>query len=226
MGIGYEPYSEEFVDGLITEFRIDADKALRLRTLLNDAARRWLEDDGTPLDDLNVGEFSKTFYQLKAARDALRTLDHNALQKLANVQDYLTQPDEFPRLLSGDESWDDSKLYIWPSHPDDPDPRDPIAPTDVADMIDTVMDVVAFGTSRFVPKRGPKQDRRLENWMRDARRAWCASTGRKFTRDFDPANAPLSDAAQFCVRVYAVLSPMTPPSRINSTMKRLISQRM
>lgn len=220
-----ETYDADFVAELIRDFDIPPDKAVRLGLAINAAAAQWHRYSGHdgPWDVADHKAFGEIYDQLAAARDALRRLDYNALRQLKEIQDYISDRDDFPQVESRWEGPDERDFVIRPDHPLDPTRRPPFDPGILAEMISATLQVVEFGTITSVPKRGPKTDRRLGYWMWTIRSTWRAATRQSFTRDFTTANEPLSPAARFCVKLYAALSPETPASRINSTMKRVIA---
>jgi hypothetical protein len=71
---------------------------------------------------------------------------------------------------------------------------------------------------------GPQPDQLLRCWIKNMRHIWAIELGHKFTRTFTNDGKPLSQAACLCVFGYRHLSPETPPSLINSEMKKRIAE--
>ena len=219
-----ECYEAAFLADLVRDFDIPPEKSAQLGEAINRAANEWRRDDGlkAPWEAVDHVDYRRIYDNLVRLRDDLSMLDQEALRQLKDIQDFVEYGDESARIVDTSEADDEEGLAIRFGDIDD-DMREDFSPARLARMVAATLDAVKYGTYTSPSKRGPKQDPRLERWVWNARSIWIAATKQPFTRDFTSANEPVSGAAFFCVRLYTVLSPETPASRINSTMKRVIA---
>ena len=73
-------------------------------------------------------------------------------------------------------------------------------------------------------RSGPLSDRPLAAWMQSIA-FMVEDFGVPFKRDVAVDGSPVTAAARFCVAAYAVVSPITPSSRVLTAMKREITAR-
>lgn len=223
-------YSRLFIAGLTEELGLDPDVADTLRRGLEDAANYrmlWAEQMPPP-SDAEARKFGNVWQKVKAAKIALASLSSEDFELLGQMQNCWVDPDQFPRLARARCHHDLEELLpatILPEYGSDPNDQDPFSFEELQEMLGDTLSILNLGTIREKFPRGPRPDKQLENWMADARDIWIEITGRTFTRDFTGDDEPVSEAARFCVKTYAVISPETPRSRINWAMKRLIAAR-
>lgn len=101
--------------------------------------------------------------------------------------------------------------------------QDPFATITIPDLKQAVGELASTASiaSEIIPtvKQGPQPDLPLQQWIFDMRNLWYSPLDRPFTVD-EYKGEPRSEAAYFCVEVYAHLAPETSRSLVMREMKK------
>jgi len=214
--------------------RVSSEQHDSLRNGLEWAAREWRSEKDASCHSMTQKKRSEllTFLGTNAGAcsEFLKSLPVSIWNDVAAAGSYFCDPLCDPAIRpSSTNPWDDGAAALpYVTMPNIEDGNHEVVSMDVNKIRDAldVISEMAFAAEAVFTKvhSGPQTDFLLRRWIHNMRRVWTDGLGRNFTRRFTDDGKPLSPAAVLCVFAYRHLDPKTPPSLINSEMKKRIAE--
>jgi len=221
-------FSDEFLDQLSIEFKIEEQLRQELRKQLERAASNWYFQRTSPINEVSLGVVKKSLLDIQEKATALKESLLNSPEaiwpELAEICVWTNSSEYSPRFEYHDYPYPEAgfhrKVFIsyLAASPE-------YQPQSVeVDIFLAALNLLAEKAA-YPPtvKQGPQPDQPLQRWVVDMRNIWLRPLDRPFTVQEDKGQ-PRSEAAHFCVKVYAHLAPETPQTRVMHEMKKQIAE--
>lgn len=225
-------FAEDFMDKLYRDYKVESAIQESLHEKLESSARKWYYFRNAEDVDASPREVRQTLTKLSKHANALKELLENTpdavWSELVSTNEYVNRNRYDHRIHYDTHHHPEVGLIGRPAITVVTDNKyDSIATITISDLKQAIGELASTASiaSQIIPtvKQGPQPDQPLQKWVIDMRNIWYRPLDRPFTVD-ENKGEPRSEAAYFCVEVYAHLAPETPKSLVMHEMKKRIAK--
>lgn len=221
-------FSDEFMDKLLKESRIEECLRDDMHKGLENIARYWYFRRKSPESEMSPREIRD---YLKSFQKEVRTFS-KCLNKLPDAvwstiveMNYLSNPKHYKLRIDYVDTF-----RLESDHKGKPaiinftsGSNEPPQSIEIKTLITALEALVSLSNVSPKIKSGPQEDVPLQKWIEDMHRLWVGVVGQPFTRLANSSGEPTSAAAYYCVKAYAILDPETRDTRIINEMRKSIA---
>ena len=221
-------FSDEFLDQLSLEFKIEEQLRPELRKQLERAASNWYFQRTSPTNEVSPRVVKNSLLDIQKKATALRESLLNSPEaiwpELADISSWTSANSHAPRFEYHDYPYPEAGIpgvasITYLAAGPEYQPQSVEVGIFLA-ALDLLAEKAAYPPT---VKQGPQPDRPLQKWVVGMRNIWFWPLDRPFTLQ-EEEGQPRSEAAHFCVKVYTHLAPETPQTRVMHEMKKQIAE--